>query len=179
MIAIAGHPVAMGVACRALRSTPDPRIAALLRSDHLIRTAGSGQADEVEPYHDRIRGTITAHLSAEEKRDYHARLATTLEASSEADPEVLCVHFEAAGDDQKAGRYGLVAADRAADALAFDRAAQLYRFVLGLGTVDPADEPKLRHKLADALANAGRGAEAAEHYLAAADQVVGIETVEL
>jgi predicted ATPase len=178
VVAVAGHPVRMEEACQAIRSMPDPRMAALLRSDHLIRTA-SGQPDEVETYHDRIRETINGHLSAADTRGYHARLATTLEASTEADPEILCVHFEAAGDNEKAGRYGLLAADRAADALAFDRAAELYRFVLGLGAFNPADEANLHRKLADALANAGRGAEAAEHYLIAAGQVGGIETVEL
>jgi tetratricopeptide (TPR) repeat protein len=179
VIAVAGHPLPMEAACRAIQSTPDPRTTALLRSEHLIRIASGGQPDEVETYHDRIRETISTRLSSETRRGYHARLAVTLEASPEADPEILCVHFEAAGDTEKAAGYGLLAADRAADALAFDRAAQLYRFVLGLRAFDAAEEPDLQKKLADALANAGRGAEAAEHYLTAADQVTGIETVEL
>jgi tetratricopeptide (TPR) repeat protein len=178
VIAVAGHPVHLEVACQAIRSAPDPRIIASLRSDHLIRTA-SGEPNEVETYHDRIRETVTEYLSAAEKQSCHRRLAVALEASCEADAEILCVHFKAAGDNEKAARHGLQAADRAANALAFDRAARLYRFVLGLGAFDPADEPDLQRKLADALANAGRGAEAAERYLAAAGQVAGIETLEL
>ncbi len=179
VIAVAGHPLHMEEACRAIGSTPDPRMTALLQSEQLIRTTGGGHPDEVETYHDRIRETVSANLSAADTRGCHARLATALEASPEADPETLCVHFEAAGENEKAGRYGALAADRAADALAFDRAARLYRFVLGLGEFDPSDEPDLHRKLADALANAGRGSEAAEHYLIATDQVVGVETVEL
>jgi serine/threonine protein kinase len=178
VVAIAGRPLGMEEACRAIQSTPDPRIAAMLQSDHLIRNPG-GERNRVETYHDRIRETITRHLSAERRRGYHARLAATLEASAKADPELLCVHFQEAGEHEKAGRYALVAADRAADALAFDRAAGLYQFVLDLGFPAASHEPELRKKLADALANAGHAIEASKHYLAAAGETAGIEAVEL
>ncbi|HLA84578.1 MAG: hypothetical protein A2V98_20380 [Planctomycetes bacterium RBG_16_64_12] len=61
--------------------------------------------------------------------------------------------------------------DRAAEAIAFYRAAELYRFVLDLQTGAIGDEAALRAKLGDALSNAGRGAEAATHFLAAADRL--------
>jgi hypothetical protein len=62
----------------------------------------------------------------------------------------------------------VTAADRAAHALAFDRAARLYRLSLDLASGARGDDWELRAKLADALANAGRGIEAACEYQAAA-----------
>ncbi|MGM0491095.1 MAG: ATP-binding protein, partial [Planctomycetota bacterium] len=178
IIAVAGQPLPMKDLCRAIRTTPEPRVTALLRSEHFIRAAGN-RPDAVEIYHDRIRETITGWLTAEDKRGYHARLATTLEGSGAADPEVLCVHFDGAGDRQRATHYGWLAADRAAAALAFDRAAGLYRFVLDHGGFAVSDELRLRRKLADSLASGGRGAEAAEQYAAIAERQTGIEAVEL
>src|SRR3972149_738630 len=61
--------------------------------------------------------------------------------------------------------------DRAAEAVAFYRAAELYRLVVDLQTGAIGDEAALRAKLGDALSNAGRGAEAATHFLAAADRL--------
>ena len=50
------------------------------------------------------------------------------------------------------------AADQAALALAFDRAAQLYQAALRwCASADPEQRNSLRARLADALANAGRG----------------------
>src|SRR5262249_14680170 len=60
-----------------------------------------------------------------------------------------------------AARYAVDAARRAHQALAFDRAARLYREALALG----AGEGGLRVTLADALAGAGRAPEAALAYL--------------
>ena len=51
--------------------------------------------------------------------------------------------------------------------LAFDRAARFYRLALDLGHGEETGETQLREKLAEALANAGRGFEAAQEYLRA------------
>src|SRR5439155_27023917 len=85
------------------------------------------------------------------------------------EPEVLASHFAAAGDAARAGEYYHVAADRAADALAFERAVRLFRTALELAPPDKAARQALQIKLAHVLASAGRGAEAAREYLAAAD----------
>jgi tetratricopeptide (TPR) repeat protein len=66
-------------------------------------------------------------------------------------------------------RYAIVAADEAAATLAFDSAARFYRMALELQPADGDIELATRRKLGDALSNAGRGAEAAEAYLAAAE----------
>jgi hypothetical protein len=60
------------------------------------------------------------------------------------------------------------AADQASAALAFDRATRLYRLSLQLSHGDPST-PARRAKLANALEQAGRGAESAQAYLEAAE----------
>src|SRR5207249_605468 len=113
----------------------------------LVRSMGPGEQDEVETYHDRIRETVLAHLPPGRVKEHHHRLAVTLEASADADPQTLAVHFEGAGDCGRAGHYYACAAEQAAEALAFDRAAQLYRRSLDLRPVEGTTARQLRTKL--------------------------------
>ena len=71
------------------------------------------------------------------------------------------------------------AAGQATLALAFDRAARLYRVALELHEGTPAQAGLLWRKLGDALANAGRGSEAAQVYSKAAETATAAETLEL
>ena len=183
VVAISGRPLRPTVTWRSLGLESDERAAlALLRSGRLIRRTALSEAEEVETYHDRVRETIVAHLEPEVVRHHHGRLAHTLEASGRADPEVLGVHFQGAGEPEKAAEHYACAAGQAAEALAFDRAVRLYRLALELrppGRV-PADGEacRLRAGLAEALANAGRGAEAAREYLAATAGATVADTFE-
>jgi len=122
----------------------------------------------LETYHDRIREIVVGLLPTDVVPAYHNRIATALQASGVGDPETLAEHFFSAGDLELAARHALRAADIAAEALAFDRAAKLYRMALEQGKLDPVSVPEASARLADALANAGRGAEAARAYLVAA-----------
>ena len=141
----------------------------LLRAQRLSRIRVMDDREELEPYHDRIRETVIAHLAPDQLRAHHQALASGLAALDNPDPEILAVHFEGAGDHVHAAQYSVAAADRAADALAFDRAARLYRLALDLNPAMERDAQRsIQIRLGNALASAGRGGQAAEAYLAAA-----------
>jgi len=180
VLALAGQPLRQAIACRAagLGARGFSGLA-LLRTQHLIRGTGLGSLDEVETYHDRIRETVVNHLSAERWWELNCRLARELEEAGGADPETLGVHFEGAGELAKAGHYYGLAADEAGEALAFDRAVKLYRHALELGPGDPAAVRRIRARLGDALANVGRGVEAARAYQEAAADAGQLELIEL
>jgi hypothetical protein len=150
-----------------------------LRAHRLIRSNG-GDQQQVEIYHDRIRETVLAHLDGDTVRQHHVGLATVLEQSGQADPEILGIHLEGAGDLIRAARYYVAAADHAAETLAFDRAAKLYRHALQLHLpTNPEELRRLQTQLGDALANAGRGAAAAETYRMAASDALAADSLEL
>src|SRR6185369_8536469 len=83
------------------------------------------------------------------------------------------------GNTEKAARYAVAAAEKASEALAFDRSARLYRLALELRQPDDAEFQNLRVKLGDALANAGRGVDAAHTYLAAVEGAKDNDKIEL
>ncbi len=168
IVAVAGRPIAQGVALKAAALGNDAgNVVASLRAEQLLRTRGARHSDEAEAYHDRIREAVVAGLGGEPLRACHQKLGEVLEAAG-ADPEVLAVHFRGAGDVPRARRYAVRAAEKAAQALAFDRAARLYQGALDL--CDPGDPGRrpLQRSLGDALADAGRSAEAARVYRDAA-----------
>jgi eukaryotic-like serine/threonine-protein kinase len=145
----------------------------------VIRCIGQTQHDEVETYHDRIRETVVAHLLPDSLRWHHERLALVLATAGPVDPEVLAGHLRGAGDLLRACDYYSQGANQAALALAFDHAARLYRIALELHQGTDNQARLLWKKLGDALANAGRGSEAAQAYLKAAEGATAAETLEL
>lgn len=177
IVAVAGRPIMAKAANGAANlRVEDEAMLARLRADHLLRTRRRGGRDEVDTYHDRIREAILSAMPAERRRAHHLTIARTLESQGARDPEVLAVHYRAAGDDDRAASYALEAGDRAASALAFENAAQFFAMALELSHESPAS---LLTKLGDALANGGRGADAAPHYLRAAEQVDATQALEL
>ncbi len=179
--AVAARPIPRELAARAAVISPEREQAALsaLRAAQLIRTVVGHGEEQIETYHDRIREFVTNQLSSERAADAHGRLASLLEASQDPDPEALVTHFRAANNSERAGFYAVAAAARAADALAFNRSAEWYRLALELRKLDVDEARGLRRKLGDALSAAGRGAEAADAYFAAAVDARDIEAVEL
>src|SRR5262249_44921287 len=144
-------------------------LVARLESARFVRGTGSPEDSLLETYHDRIRETVVASLRPEPLREHHRQLALVLEQSDRCDPEEVAGHFEGAGELPKAGSYYGQAADRAMTAVAFDHAAMLYRKALNLHPGGEAERRELCSKLANALANGGRGAEAGPAYLVAAE----------
>ncbi len=178
--AVAGQPVSLEVAKKAAE-LPAGEYALLgeLRSAHLLRTYGTPGKRFVETYHDRIREVALANLRSEELKTYHRHLAYALQETGGAELEMLAVHFHEAGDLEQATRYATQGADHAAGALAFDRAARLYRLALQYRPGDRAEERSLQVKLAGSLAMAGRGGEGAQAYLAAAEGAEPAQRLEL
>jgi len=170
VVAVSGVPIEVGVAYRAADLERGGESAlAILRAAHLVRTRSTLGRHEIETYHDRIGVAVGAGLSADSLKEFHHRLASALLATGGADPERLARHYFGAGDAQSAAEYAAAAAARASEALAFERAASLYRFALNLPVGTSPERAKLELLLGDALANAGRGAEAAQVYLFAAE----------
>lgn len=183
LIAVAGRPVAVPL----LKSAAGSKLAQaadvyaivhLLRTHQLVRTTASADESLVEAYHDRIVDAVLSELDAEAARNCHLALAHAFEAAGNIEPQILATHFLEAGIRDKARRYAIEAGDAAAAALAFGRAAHWYAAALDIDqSVGDADD--LRVRLADALALAGRGAEAAMHYFAVASRRRGQHALEL
>jgi eukaryotic-like serine/threonine-protein kinase len=179
VVAVFGGPLPVAVAIDAAQLTRGAleEITAL-RAANLTRMR-LGSDEEIEIYHDRIREAIAAHIPPEERRQLHARIAQVLEQTGHADPETLLVQFTEAGSDEAVAHYAMIAADRARDALAFVRAARRYRLALAVGRFAPARRREIQIKLGDALAASGRGYEAAQAYLSAAEGALAAELLEL
>ncbi len=168
IVSVAGHPIerrmALGAAGMAERHRP---LLVRLERETLLRATSLDRDVAVEIYHDKIREAIITRLTPEVLRRRHGQIAEALVRAGSADSQDLFTHYLGAGDQERARPYGVTAAERAAEALAFDRAAALYRQVLELELA--GDERRLLvAKLADALANSGRGSDAAEQFEAAA-----------
>jgi serine/threonine protein kinase len=170
VLAIAGEPIPLEIIRDALDEKMSilQRQSAALRIAHLVR---SGHADgSLEPYHDRVREAVLDAMDAAARLAWHKRLASALEASplARARPELLLWHLEAAGENARAAELASEAAHRAVSAGAFDQAASLFALALRGSHVDAQRARALRVEMGQALANAGRGAEAAEAFLDAA-----------
>ncbi|HEY0077768.1 MAG TPA: protein kinase [Pyrinomonadaceae bacterium] len=166
-LAVAGRPVNAEVAYKAAGLSGDEQpLVAALRAAHFLRGGGSNKG--IELYHDRMRETMSALLTPDLVRGIHRRLARTLEEKGFDDPESLFEHHLGAGERARAAGYAAEAARKAAVALAFDHAARLYRRALELSLAPDAELVELKAGLGEALANAGRLAEAAQCYLEAA-----------
>jgi predicted Ser/Thr protein kinase len=176
-LAICGRPMSPELICAACGIARDKQsLVAMLRSSHFIRSSGS--SERVETYHDRIREVLAAQVAPEAERRIHGLVVQALVERRSDDCEALFEHYRGAGDHDHASIQAGLAAEKAAAALAFDRAAFLYKQALALTPASPA-AAAWKEGVADALANAGRPAEAAEAYLHAADGAGHARRVEL
>jgi len=166
LIAVSGEPVAQRLVLAAVGPNVDGEATlATLRDKNIVRTRGSRPGDAVECFHDRVRSGILGRITLEDRRKRHAQLAETMLRLGVDEPEKLAFHFTGAGDLSRANSYTLAAAELAEKALAFDKAATLYRRAIDNG----ADAPDLNAHLARALGAAGKQAEAAPLFLQAAE----------
>jgi hypothetical protein len=182
VVAIAGLPMAQEVVADAAELDPSLifSLGAVLRAANFVKTGGPRRGDPIEPYHDRVRESVLAHLDDRQRITWHGRLAAALERATSADAEALATHWQGAGEHDKAAGYAERAAANAVSALAFDRAARLYRRCLELRPgVELADwRHGVRARLAAALTDGGYVAEAAEVQLELAADARGDEAID-
>lgn len=171
LVAIASAPLPIAVARELLDvDSLEPALRELLR-ERLARQAFH-PIELLDARHDQIRSIVKRALSPQRAAELHLLLARGL-ASHGADPELLAHHFLSAGDPAHAASYAARAAEAAARTLAFVSAARCYELALSWGQFSRDDKRGLMTGLAEALANAGRGGEAGEAFLRAADLATG------
>jgi hypothetical protein len=171
VLAVVGEPVPLDVVRDAVDFDAGlvQRHAAMLRVAHLLRSANAEGA--LEPYHDRVRESVLESMNDKARLAWHKRIVNALEASPLARerPELLFRHLDLAGESERAAEVAIGAAQRAVVAGAFDQAASLFGVALRSGRFDARRACMLRIALGQALANAGRGHEAARVFLEAAE----------
>ena len=168
LLALMGQPVPTVVALEAanVASENARKVIAELRRARLVSTASA--ADRLETTHDRIREIVAASCDAATSQALHRRLASVLGRGAGADHAAAAHHFQAAGDSRRAAEHAERAAMRATEGLAFEHAAYWYRAALQWGNRDGAHVQAIYERLGDVLADAGRGCEAADAFIAAA-----------
>ncbi len=167
VLSVAARPLDRAVALAAAGLPPhDASALRTLTVSKLVVQRQGPRGVEVETFHDRVREALSSRLPSERLAATHGAIAGALEQRGDLEPEPLVHHWTSAGRPEQAKRYVRLAADRALTALAFRRAADLYKRALELGVDDPHGE--LRRKHADSLAFAGLGRDAALAYREAA-----------
>jgi len=175
VIAVRGRPLEQPVAARA-SGVADPAVLSLLKTGGFVRTRISDGKRYIEAYHDQIRVAALAMIDPEKIPEINARVARAIASTPHPASAALATHYHAA-EDPRASEYSVRAGKGAADALAFNCAATSYRQALELD--GEAAKNGVWVSLGDALANAGRGAEAADAYLAAVEHASPPDVFEL
>jgi eukaryotic-like serine/threonine-protein kinase len=180
LVAVASRPVPQALLARIAAAAGNAAPLSLheLRAARLIRLTGVPDNWSIECYHDRVREMVIGSLSASAAAECHRLLADAFEDGHTGDPEVLLEHYRSAGDLASAQRHALASAEAAAGALAFARAARLYRLAIALLPEAESRAHELERKLATVLANDGRLEEAAAAYERSANQVEGFPAIE-
>jgi len=181
VLAVAARPLSLELARAAAELTADEALRAVtaLRLAHFVRSSGPPERRVIEVFHDRVREVLVGMLDAETIREYHARLADALRAAGTVDPEEMFFHLRAGNQTERAAEYAEIAARKAESAFAFDLAASFYRFALDAYGEDHPSAHGLLVAIGSALANIGRGREAAEHFLRATRTATEAERLEL
>lgn len=173
LLAVAGSSLPERTLADASGLAPDQFASALaeLRRERLASAYELSGQLVVTHHHAQVSTVLLAHLDEARLRQHHLSLAGALTRGRGRDPEALALHWQRAGRGDEAAHCFVQAAELAERARAHGHAAALYRSALAARAVDAPNEERRnwRKRLATALAYAGRSAEAAEAYLAAAE----------
>ncbi len=177
VLCVAGGPLPIRVAEAVVGLNDADSLRARLRVAKLTRSVESGERELLDIYHGRIRDSLLSGIEADRQRGLHARLAMALERFGGVEAGVLVEHFLAAGEDEGARRYVLLAAVAAERGLAFLRAAGLYRRAIELELPHPRWQ--LERSVGDMLLAAGHAGEAAAAFASAVHHAPAAERTAL
>lgn len=167
-LCIAGRPLAVDVAAAAAGIAGEDVTEGLdtLGAARLASVDDTREPPKASAYHDRIAELVVAAMAPEPLREAHGVLARLL-ATRGGDAEAVAYHFDRAGDRREATRWTERAARRAEAALAWERAAQLYERAIADRAAEDNPVGALQVARGDALAYAGRSAEAVSAFKSA------------
>jgi hypothetical protein len=176
VLVVAGEPISRRAATTAttLEQVLVHEQVDTLRAERIVQATGEGATDRLELGQERLRSAITVRLSDDRRRRVHRALVSALQRWGEANDERLARHLLGAGDPARAGVHARQAAEQAAKAFDFDRAARLYEFALRVGSFTGDERQALGTLRAEALSYAGRPADAARAF---GDAAVGADPV--
>ena len=168
---VAGRPLEVAIAAHAAGVPGGHAEAAVLSTERLATLRPVGDEMILHPAHDYVRTAVLAGLDTETKASWHEALARAFEAvqGDDVDSEAVVEHWLAAGHPANAAHHAVNAAQRAEEALAFRRAAELYEIALSFGPWDVSGQRDLLRRKAQALACAGQLDDAAAVYGHAAE----------
>ena len=175
LVALAGGSLSEVAAQAAIGAEHAVRtVAAELEAEGLLRLGPADRGVSLALAHERFAEGIVARLSDAERAALHARLASALEATGDPDEDLAVDQALLAFGGERAAQVALRAAERAAESLAFHRAAELYQRAAELGA---GGLPLwvVWERLACAQSDAGLVADAAETTLRAADALRACE----
>jgi eukaryotic-like serine/threonine-protein kinase len=165
IVAVSGRPIAEENLLRVVtdESATGREIYRLLNQNLLRKVEARGRG-AVEIYHDRIRASVLQSLEPDSLQSRHRQIAEEMVQAKEVEHPVLVEHFLGAGDSLRASEHAVLAAREAERRLAFHRTAEFLSLAVRL--LDPAEiDAALLTELAQALANSGRCAEAADLFV--------------
>ncbi len=179
---IAARPIPIAIAAHAAGIVGGHDVAAVLSAERLATLRGVGDEMIVHPAHDYVRVAVLTGLDVEGKASWHEALARAFEAvqgAEHVDSQAVVEHWLAAGHPANAAEHAVTAAQRAEEALAFLRAAELYQIALAYGPWDAMGQRDLLRRQAHALTCAGQLDEAAAIYGHAAQLLPDTEAIDL
>jgi len=179
---IAARPLPVAIAAHAAGLIGGHDEASQLSSERLATLRQVGDEMILHPAHDFVRAAVVGGLDFEAKAGWHEALARAFEdvqGPDQLDSQAVVEHWLAAGHPANAAHHAVAAAQRAEDALAFHRAAELYQIALTFGPWDASGQRDLLRRKAQALTCAGQLDEAAQVYGHAAQLLQDDEAIDL
>ena len=177
---IAARPLSVELAARAAGINGGHAEAAVLSAERLATLRRVDGHMILQPAHDYVRAAVLGGIDVESKARWHESLAHALEeGGAPQDAQAVVEHWIAAGHPANAAHHALAAAQRAEEALAFLRAAELYEIAITYGPWDAPGRRELMRRKANALSCAGQLDEAAQVLGHAAELVPGEESIDL